>query len=135
MNFEKKGSGPAVVLIHGLGAYSFSWRETVAALSGRFTTYAVDLLGFGKSKTPDKFEFTAKEQADAVAKFMTTEGLSNPIIIGHSMGGSVCLYLAEKAGTVGVPNFSKMVLIAPVASPPTPPPGGGNMAELPGPED
>jgi len=31
MKFDKKGSGPAVVLIHGLGASSFSWRDTVAA--------------------------------------------------------------------------------------------------------
>jgi pimeloyl-ACP methyl ester carboxylesterase len=44
---EKRGSGPPVVLVHGLGAYSFSWRYMVAALSEHYTTYAVDLLGFG----------------------------------------------------------------------------------------
>ena len=49
MYFQKQGSGPPVVLIHGLGASCFSWRDTVKALEGRHTTYAVDLLGFGQS--------------------------------------------------------------------------------------
>src|SRR4051812_33694936 len=103
MNFDKKnGSGAAVVLIHGLGASLFSWRDTVEALSPRFTTYAVDLLGFGESPAPAGFACTAEAQAQEVAKFMTAQGLSNPIIIGHSMGGSVCLYLAQRAGQSGV---------------------------------
>jgi pimeloyl-ACP methyl ester carboxylesterase len=130
MYFDKKGAGPAVVLIHGLGAYSYSWRDTVAALSGRYTTYAVDLLGFGQSAAPAGFAYTAKAQAEAVAAFIKDQRLSSPIIIGHSMGGGVCLYLAELAGHGGVPNLSKMVLVAPVTSPPTFPLGGGNMRTL-----
>jgi pimeloyl-ACP methyl ester carboxylesterase len=130
MYFDKKGSGPAVVLIHGLGAYSFSWRETAAALSKRFTTYAVDLLGFGQSAAPAGFAYTAQAQAEAVTAFMKTQGLSSPIIIGHSMGGGVCLYLARQAGLGGAPKPSKMVLVDPVASPPAPPPAGGKLAQL-----
>jgi pimeloyl-ACP methyl ester carboxylesterase len=118
MFFEKKGSGPSVVLIHGLGANLFSWRETVAALSGRFTTYAVDLLGFGNSAAPAGFAYTAKAQAEAVAAFMKAEGLSHPNIIGHSMGGGVCLYLADEA-VHGRLSLGQMVLVAPVTSPPT----------------
>jgi pimeloyl-ACP methyl ester carboxylesterase len=124
MHFDKQGSGPAVVLIHGLGAYSFSWRDTVAALSGHFTTYAVDLLGFGGSATPPK-SYTAEAQADAVRDFIKAQGLSNPVIIGHSMGGAVCLYLATQAGA---PSLKKMVLLAPVTSPPKPSAGGTSTA-------
>lgn len=138
MHVEKHGAGPAVVLIHGLGAHSFSWRDTAAALSGRFTTYAVDLLGFGKSAAPPGFACTAKAQADAVADFMRTQGLTNPIIVGHSMGGAVCLYLAAQAGTGKVPTLSKMVLAAPVTKPPSLPFAAGSVGapsavmELPG---
>jgi pimeloyl-ACP methyl ester carboxylesterase len=130
MYSDTKGSGPAVVLIHGLGAYSYSWRDTAAALSAHYTTYAVDLLGFGQSAAPADFAYTAKAQAEAVAAFMKDQGLSSPIIIGHSMGGGVCLYLAGLAGQGGVPNLSKMVLVAPVASPPTVSLGEGNMMAL-----
>lgn len=130
MYFDKQGAGPPVVLIHGLGAYSFSWRDTVAALSKHYTTYAVDLLGFGQSVAPAGFAYTAKAQADAVAKFITAEKLSNPAIIGHSMGGGVCLYLADQAAKGGKPSLGKMVLIAPVASPPRASLAGGLIAEL-----
>jgi pimeloyl-ACP methyl ester carboxylesterase len=131
MHFEKRGSsGPAVVLIHGLGAYSFSWRETAAALSEHYVTYAVDLLGFGQSTAPAGFAYTAKAQAEAVAAFMNTQALSDPIIIGHSMGGAVCLYLAAQAGRGSVPGLSKMVLIAPVTSPPSSPSAVGNAGAL-----
>jgi pimeloyl-ACP methyl ester carboxylesterase len=120
MHFDTiKGSGPAVVLIHGLGASSFSWRDTVAALSGRFTTYAVDLLGFGKSAAPAGFAYTAKAQADAVLDFINAQHFLKPVtLIGHSMGGGVCLYLANQAAQ-GKLSLSQMVLVAPVASPPT----------------
>lgn len=113
MHFDKQGSGPAVVLIHGLGAYSFSWRQTVTALSSNFTTYAVDLLGFGQSPAPASY--TVEAQADAVAAFIKAQGLSNPSIVGHSMGGSVCLYLAAQPAKAGAPGVGKMVLIDAVA--------------------
>jgi pimeloyl-ACP methyl ester carboxylesterase len=118
MFFVKQGlSGPTIILIHGLGASSFSWRETATVLSSRFITFAVDLLGFGKSSAPSLFAFTAKAQADAVATFVGANSLPPPLIlIGHSMGGAVCLYLAQKPIAA---SLSKMVLIAPVASPPT----------------
>jgi pimeloyl-ACP methyl ester carboxylesterase len=131
MHFEKKGSGPAVVLVHGLGASSFSWRDTVAALSKHHTTYAVDLLGFGQSAAPSSFAYTAQAQADAVAAFITAQGLSKPAIIGHSMGGGVCLYLADKAAQGSMPSLGKMVLVAAVASK-VPPSMGGAIKTLSG---
>src|SRR3712207_4455805 len=108
MYFEKQGSGPPVVLVHGLGAYSFSWRNTVAALKADYTTYAVDLLGFGQSPSPG-FPSTMAAQADAVSTFIKAQGLVNPILIGHSMGGGISLRVAEQAGKGGQPTIRKMV--------------------------
>ena len=117
MYFEKQGAGLPVVLVHGLGAYSFSWRDMVAALKESHTTYAVDLLGFGQSPAPQGFPSTMAAQADAVSAFIKAQSLVNPILIGHSMGGGVSLRVAEQAGKNGQPSLRKLVLIAPVAYP------------------
>lgn len=113
MHFHKEGTtGHPVVLIHGLGAHSFSWEKTVKELSPTFTTYAVDLLGFGESHNLAPSAYTVEAQAEAVAEWIEAQKLSTPHIIGHSMGGAVCcsLALTAKAGELG-----KMVLIAAVA--------------------
>jgi len=90
----------------------------VPELSKRYTTYAVDLIGFGQSPTVNGFGYTMAAQGEAVMDFIKGEGLSNAILIGHSMGGGVCLHLAKQATRDGAPGFKKMVLIAPVAYPP-----------------
>jgi pimeloyl-ACP methyl ester carboxylesterase len=121
MIFDKEGSGPPVVLIHGLGASAFSWKQAIPALSPHFTIYAVDLLGFGRSSpAPAAFDFTVPAQAEAVRAFMQEQHLPEPIIIiGHSMGGSICLQLAAQSRGAS-PSLEKMVLIDPVAPPPLP---------------
>ena len=118
MHAERTGNGPSVVLVHGLGASIFTWRDVVAALAPRFTTYAVDLAGFGKTPAPPAFPYTMEAQADAVAAFMLSSSISNPILIGHSMGGGVCLHLADRASRSASFAPTRMVLIAPVAYPP-----------------
>jgi pimeloyl-ACP methyl ester carboxylesterase len=121
MNFVQVGSGTPVVLIHGLGASLFSWRDTVPKLSKYFTTYAIDLLGFGDSPAPTCF--TIQAQVAAVGKFIAEQKLKEPIIIGHSMGGTISLQLAVDASKNIAPKLSKLVLIAPAApSPATAPP-------------
>ncbi|MBM6583142.1 alpha/beta fold hydrolase [Microvirga sp. BT689] len=118
MHFEKQGSGPPVVLIHGIGAYSFSWREMTTALREDHTLYALDLLGFGQSPAPPNFPYTMAAQAEAVSAFIKAQSLINPVLIGHSMGGGVALRIAEQAERKGQPKLERLVLIAPVAYPP-----------------
>jgi pimeloyl-ACP methyl ester carboxylesterase len=130
MHFEKHGAGPPVVLVHGLGAYSFSWRDMVAALKQSYTTYAVDLLGFGRSPAPQGFPNTMAAQAVEVSAFIKAQNLANPILIGHSMGGGVALRVAEQAGQNGQPSLGKLVLIAPVAYPPDRSLPGGSIDDL-----
>ncbi len=130
MHFEKQGSGPPVVLVHGLGAYSFSWRDMIASLKKNYTTYALDLLGFGQSPARQDFPDTMVAQADAVCDFMRMQNLANPILIGHSMGGGVSLRVAEKAGQNGQPSLKMLILIAPVAYPPHQSAPGSNPENL-----
>ncbi len=125
MYVDRQGAGPPVILVHGLGASGFSFRQVAAELAKRFTTYTVDLLGFGQSAAPLDFPFTMAAQAQAVTAFLSGEAISDPILIGHSMGGGVCLHLADMMSR-STPSWSgKMVLLAPVAYPPVgsfPPP-------------
>ncbi len=100
-----------------------AWRastvpDVVAALAPHFTTYSVDLAGFGRTPAPPAFPYTIEAQADAVAAFMLSSNISDPILVGHSMGGGVCLHLADRANRTGSSSISKMVLISPVAYPP-----------------
>ena len=67
---------------------------------------------------PAGFPYTIAAQAQAVADFMNAQGIDAPILIGHSMGGGVCLHLADMASRASAQATSKMVLIDPVAYPP-----------------
>lgn len=117
MEFDKIGSGPAVLLLHGLGASRFSWRNIVPALSDRFAVYAVDLPGFGSSPAPAGFDFSVAAQAAAAAAFIVNHALVKPVVIGHSLGGGVALRLAAEAGGAGWPQIGKLVLLAPLCAP------------------
>lgn len=57
MYITVQGAGRPAVLIHGLGASSFSWREFAPALATRYKTYLIDLLGFGQSPAPPVFPY------------------------------------------------------------------------------
>ena len=52
MRYLRAGSGPALVLLHGLLGYSFSWRYTMPALAPYATVYAPDMMGAGFSDRP-----------------------------------------------------------------------------------
>jgi len=52
MRYLSAGSGPPLLLVHGLLGYSFSWRFTIPALAQHATVYAIDLLGTGFSDRP-----------------------------------------------------------------------------------
>lgn len=122
MHAVVQGTGAPVILVHGLGAHSFSWRDTVATIGSGYRTYALDLEGFGKSPDPSG-AFTMSSQVDAITRFMEDENIVNPVLIGHSMGGGICLGLAAQASIAP----SKLILLAPVAYPPT----GSGLAQNP----
>lgn len=84
------GSGPPVVLVHGMGDDSSVWDKTAAALAGDFACTAVDLPGHGRSPAPDDpgaYERGAVLEAiDAVL-----ERTGPALVVGHSLGGYLAL--------------------------------------------
>jgi pimeloyl-ACP methyl ester carboxylesterase len=105
-HYLKAGSGPPVVLIHGGASDSQDWISTMTALSNRFSFYALDLLGYGKSEK-DENGFYLAEFAEYLAGFVDTLKLKNPALVGHSLGGRFCLDVAIKDQS----KISKLVLI------------------------
>jgi len=96
-----KQAGPeSFVFVHGLGCSkdSFDRCFEMEAFSG-YTVAAIDLPGCGGSTAPEDFSYTMKDQADLVLKWITDLGLTQIILVGHSMGGVICLYAAEALGT------------------------------------
>jgi len=96
----KQGGPESFVFIHGLGASRNSFDRCFGMDAFRgYTLSAVDLPGCGESSRPDDFSYTMKDQADLVLKWIKGLALARIILVGHSMGGVICLYLTEALGT------------------------------------
>jgi pimeloyl-ACP methyl ester carboxylesterase len=93
--YLKAGSGPPVVLLHGGASDSRDWLKTITALAGRFTLYAPDLIGFGRSDRKEDGYYLS-DFIEFTEEFIETLGLDNPDIVGHSFGGRVAAGLAVR---------------------------------------
>jgi pimeloyl-ACP methyl ester carboxylesterase len=99
--YRLKQEGPeSFVFVHGLGASMNSFDRCFEMEEFRSHTLAtIDLPGCGESSRPDHFSYTMNDQADLVLAWIRSLGLTRIVLVGHSMGGVICLYLAEALGT------------------------------------
>ena len=89
------GDGPSVLLLHGFGGSTVSWRETIPALAGAgFDVYALDLRGFGLSDKGYDADYDHAAQARRVVAWMDAVGLERAALVGPSMGGNVAARVA-----------------------------------------
>ena len=87
---------PAVIMIHGWNSYRGMWDGTIEALQHDYYCLALDMLGFGDSEKPHHADFSIEAQARRVLTFVETLGIDQFILMGHSMGGQVGLYIASE---------------------------------------
>jgi pimeloyl-ACP methyl ester carboxylesterase len=115
MRYLRAGSGPPLILLHGLLAYSFSWRFTIDALAPYATVYAPDLLGAGFSERPRVIDHSLGATAKSVLRFVEKLGLSSFDLLGTSRGGAVAMAVAaECMGTGCNARLRRLVLVCPV---------------------
>ncbi len=88
---------PPIVFLHGLGTSSIAdFSETIADRRfGAYRCLLVDFLGFGFSDRPPTFEFSLYNHADTIAGLLDNLQLKSSTLIGHSMGGTVAMALAQ----------------------------------------
>jgi pimeloyl-ACP methyl ester carboxylesterase len=89
--YRTVGTGPPLLLLHGLAGSVRWWRHNVPALAMHFQLYLVDLIGFGDSRGRQRF--ILNEAADHLVVWMDMLGLPQVAVIGHSMGGLIATQL------------------------------------------
>lgn len=91
--YLETGSGPAVVIIHGVGGHKEDWMAVAAALAEERRVFAVDMLGFGdSSKTGD--DLSMPVQAAAIRDLLDHAGVAKASLVGNSVGGWVAATFA-----------------------------------------
>ena len=90
--YEKSGSGPALILLHGNGETHHIFDRAVESLAYHFTVYAIDTRGHGESSPVREFHYD--DMADDIVAFITQLGLHQPALYGFSDGGIAGLLVA-----------------------------------------
>lgn len=108
LHFEDQGSGPAILLIHGLGAQSNRWRNNLGPLAKKHRVIAIDLPGFGRS---NKTSITQRGSniVKLLIKLLKKLKINKVSLIGNSMGGWIAMLLTQKYPQI----VDKLILVAP----------------------
>ncbi len=91
--YRISGSGPALLLLHGLGCDSSTWIDVIPALAEHYTVIAPDLLGHGDSDKPDA-DYSLGGYANGMRDLLTVLGIDKVTVVGHSFGGGVAMQFA-----------------------------------------
>jgi pimeloyl-ACP methyl ester carboxylesterase len=114
MRYLKAGSGPALILLHGLMGYSFSWRFAMPALAPYATVYAIDNLGAGLSPAHPGLDASVRASAQRVLQFADALGVKEFDLLGTSHGGGVAIMVAAICAERSDKCLRRLVLVAPV---------------------
>jgi pimeloyl-ACP methyl ester carboxylesterase len=114
---EERGKGSPVLLIHGFGASTYTWRHVAPELAKTHRVIAVDLKGFGQSDKPFDSRYSVFDQAELLAQLIEDKDLRNLTLVGHSFGGGIALLLALEANERLEGRITKLVLLDSIAYP------------------
>ncbi|MEQ8672106.1 MAG: alpha/beta hydrolase [Aggregatilineales bacterium] len=86
--------GEAIFFIHGWMESRLNWKTTLTFLEADYRCIAVDLLGFGQSEKPADGDYSIAAQGERIVALADALGIDKFRVIGHSMGGTIALYIA-----------------------------------------
>lgn len=89
---DEGSAGPNIVILHGLFGSSDNWLPQAKMLADQCHVYLVDLRNHGQSPHSNTFNYDV--MADDVRELIEAEGISSPVMLGHSMGGKTAMALA-----------------------------------------
>ncbi len=110
LRYLRAGSGPPLLLVHGLLGYSFSWRFTMPELAKHSMVFALDLMGTGFSGRPQHLDCSFKASAQRLLQFMDKTNVVSCDLLGTSHGGAVAMMAAALAPD----RFRRLILVDPV---------------------
>jgi pimeloyl-ACP methyl ester carboxylesterase len=110
------GSGPPVVMIHGIASSSVTFERLVPLVEPYHRVISIDLLGFGESPAPEEATYTIAEHEAALARTIDSLHLREPfVLVGHSMGSLI----ASRYAALHPRRLRKLVLVSPPVYLPT----------------
>lgn len=105
--YREAGQGPAVLLIHGMAASSYTWRAILPALSAGHRVIAPDILGHGQSAKP-RGDYSLGAIAVWLRDLLDELGITRVTLVGHSLGGGIAMQFAHQH-----PDYcERLVLVA-----------------------
>lgn len=113
--YREYGSGPPLVILHGLFGQSDNWNTLAKVFSEQgFRVFTVDLRNHGLSPHSEEWSYSA--MAEDLKTFLVDHQLVHPILLGHSMGGKVLLFFEHSH-----PGLAAKLIIADIAARQYPP--------------
>jgi len=109
MRYLHAGSGPPLILVHGLMGYSFSWRHATPVFAKHAEVFAVDLLGTGFSDRPANLDLSFEACAERLLRFANAVCKSPFDLLGTSHGGAISMM----AATLAPQRIQRLILVAP----------------------
>lgn len=92
-HLQKTGQGPNLLLLHGTGAATHSWRGLLPLLSRSYTVFAMDLPGHGFTDTPPQHRLSMSGMAGSISSLLDECGFLPDYVIGHSAGAAIAIRL------------------------------------------
>ena len=127
IHYLDKGSGPAIVILHGLGGQMGNFTHSLLdRLTDKFRVILVERPGSGYSTRAPGASARLSAQAETVAQFMRILKLEHPLLVGHSLGGAVALAVALNHPE----TIRGLALIAPLTHVPEAVPGPFRALEI-----
>jgi magnesium chelatase accessory protein len=88
-HIQQLGHGPILLLVHGTGAATHSWRDLAPLLARHFTVIALDLPGHGFTRSPGGRGLSLQGMADSLAALLESLGVTPELVLGHSAGAAI----------------------------------------------
>jgi 2-succinyl-6-hydroxy-2,4-cyclohexadiene-1-carboxylate synthase len=91
--YDTKEEKPVMICLHGMYGRAETWSDFIGHYADKYRVIALDLRGHGRSSKPDGY-YTYEEMGEDVRELMERLGISQAILVGHSMGAGIAGYLA-----------------------------------------
>lgn len=109
---QETGAGPTILLLHGTGGSTHSWRDLIPLLATKCHVVAIDLPGHGFTQPDTRHRSSLPTMTEDIATLCAQEGWNPACIVGHSAGAAIALRLAQ-----ALPDSPSIIGINPALSP------------------